>query len=462
MRHYLEFVVQERRLLSFGFTFTFFSNFGQTFLISLFVPFFLDTFSMSNTSFGSLFSLATLVSALMLPYLGNHIDRQPLKRFSIMVAMGLMLATFTVSIAWNIGILFAGLLMLRLAGQGLSAHTAQTAMTKFFDFQRGKAISISELGYPLGEASLTLALTALLPLISWRAAWAGTSIIIGVLLIPFVLGILRGDMEKQTSPQSTDSGNMSQSRVWKMMLKDRQFYLHLPAVIMPPFWATSLFLYQFSIGEELAWSAPLIASAFLALASSRIASSLIIGPLVDRLGAKALFPYHLLPFAGGLFIAYLNPGTWAAFAYMFLLGITLGMGGNITASLWVDMYGKKCVGSVKSIFSCIMIVCSSLSPFILGYLIDSPLPVSQILLSAVISMVMASILAYLAFRKEPSGEVQGSTSPVRASNREPAVITPPELWSVPDPTAPVLSFREEILPTEAVVAQHSWREPEFH
>lgn len=250
-----------------------------------------------------------------------------------------------------------------------------------------------------------------------------------------------------------------------MVFRDRQFYLHLPAVIMPPFWATSLFLYQFSIGNQLGWSPTLIASAFLALALSRIASSLAIGPLVDHLGAKTLFPYHLLPFAGGLFIAFLNPGTWSAFAYMFLIGVTLGMGGNITASLWVDMYGKKCVGSVKSLFSSIMIVCSSLSPFMLGYLLDSHVSVFQILLAAVISMSIATVLAFLAFRKEPANKVQRQSSASAIHNNgifKPAVTRRPELWNAPDPAAPVLCFRDEILPLYIVEKQDSGREPEVH
>lgn len=413
----------------------------------------MDSFSMSNAGFGSMFSLATLVSALMLPYLGNHIDRLPLRRFSIMVATSLMLAAFTLSVAWNIGILFTGLFLLRLAGQGLSAHTAQTAMTKFFDRQRGKAISIADLGYPLGEASLTLALTILLPLINWRATWGSISLFTGALLIPFVLGVLRGDVEARTRSQRNGHQKISQLWLAKMVMRDRRFFLHLPAVIMPSFWATSLFLYQYPIGSQLGWSATLIASAFLALALSRIISSLAIGPLVDKLGAKVLFPYYMFPIAGGLFIAYLNPGTWSAFAYMFLVGITLGIGGNITSSLWVDMYGKEHVGSVKGLFSSIIIVCASASPFILGYLIDMHIPVSRILLWAVITICGASVLAFLAFRKETFGKSHSST-PVNSGNTITLVCSEPDM--VPA-AVPVICFQEELIPTEIIISQYSGR-----
>lgn len=121
-----------------------------------------------------------------------------------MVAMGLMLAAFTVSISWHVAVLFVGLLLLRLSGQGLSGHTAQTAMAKFFTFQRGKALSIANLGYPIGEAILPLIITDLIPILSWRGAWGTISMTIGILLIPLILSILRGETAEKTTPQELD------------------------------------------------------------------------------------------------------------------------------------------------------------------------------------------------------------------------------------------------------------------
>lgn len=400
MKQYLQFVLKERRLLSFGLTFTFFSSFGQTFLISLFVPFFLANFNLSNAGFGSLYSLATLSSAISLPWLGKWIDHLPLKRFSLLVAMGLMLAAFTVSISWHVSILFLGLLLLRLSGQGLSGHTAQTAMAKFFNFQRGKALSIASLGYPLGEAILPLIITALIPLLTWRGTWGGISIAIGILLIPFVLSILRGKTEELTTPKLVNGkDSKSEPGNYSMVLNDKRFYLLLPAVLLPAFWVTGLFLYQVSIAEQLGWSATLIASAFIAHAISRIFSSVFVGPLIDIFSARQLFPYHLIPIGLGFAVAFFHPGGWSAFLYMFLLGMTLGVSGNIKTALWTEMYGSESVGTIRSMFSSLMVFSTALSPFMMGWLIDNNISITQILLWAIISVVSASGLALLAFRK---------------------------------------------------------------
>lgn len=400
MKHYMQFVLKERRLLSFGVTFTFFSNFGQTFLISLFVPFFLSSFSLSNTAFGSIYSLATLSSAITLPFLGKWIDRLPLRKFSIMVAMALMLAAFTVSISWHTSILFIGLLLLRIAGQGLSGHTAQTTMAKYYRYERGKALSIANLGYPMGEALLPLAMAALIPFLGWRGSWGSISIIIGIMLIPIVLNILSGETNEQTTPRPTDDNAADSTSNLSMVFSDKRFYLLLPAVLMPSFWISGLFLYQVNIAGQLGWSAALIATAFIAHALARIVSSLFIGPLIDKISAASIFPYHLIPIGIGFCIAYFHPGSWSAFAYMALLGMTLGISGNLKSALWAEMYGAEMVGEVQSMFSSLIVMATALSPFIMGWLLDNHVDMGSILITAFTTLVVASGFAALAFRKE--------------------------------------------------------------
>ncbi|HBV99664.1 MAG TPA: MFS transporter, partial [Bacteroidetes bacterium] len=124
VKNYLDFIFREWRILVFGASLTFFSSFGQTFLFSLFVPFFLDEFSLTNGTFGSLYSLATLSSAALLPVAGQWIDRIPVKHYSTAVALILALASLIMANSWGLATLFLAIFLLRLAGQGLSGHTA--------------------------------------------------------------------------------------------------------------------------------------------------------------------------------------------------------------------------------------------------------------------------------------------------------------------------------------------------
>jgi len=397
--NYLSFALREKRILSFGLSFTFLSSFGQTFLISLFVPYFLEDFALTNTTFGSMYSVATLVSAATLPYLGQWIDHIPLRKYSLMVVTGLLVASITVAVSWHVALLFVGIILLRLSGQGLSSHTAQTAMARYFVAQRGKALSISSLGYPIGEGLLPLAIAGILGVMSWRMTWGLIVLVIAIFFIPLVRFLLHKreyELGEEESAEESDSRSSSWP-VYQMLMGDLRFWLLIPAVLLPAFWATGLFLYQVSIAEQLSWSATLIASAFVGFAASRIVSTLCIGPAIDYYSARTLFPFYLLPFGGGLVFAFYHPGSWSAFAYMILIGITLGMGSNIKSALWAELYGTEVIGTIRSLFSSLMVFSTALSPFLMGWAIDSGVAMESIILVALFTVIGATAMAGAAF-----------------------------------------------------------------
>jgi len=54
------------------------------------------------------------------------------------------------------------LLGIRFAGQGLMSHISQTVMGRYFEDDRGKALSLAALGYPVGEMIFPIIITLLL------------------------------------------------------------------------------------------------------------------------------------------------------------------------------------------------------------------------------------------------------------------------------------------------------------
>jgi hypothetical protein len=81
MRGFWSFIRANQYLLLFGVVLTYFSSFGQTFLISLYIPELGAAFDLSNTGLSSLYAVATMASAFTLPWLGRLVDTQPLKTF---------------------------------------------------------------------------------------------------------------------------------------------------------------------------------------------------------------------------------------------------------------------------------------------------------------------------------------------------------------------------------------------
>lgn len=390
---YLAFVRKERRLLSFAVSFTFFSSFGQTFLISLFVPYFLTAFDLSNATFGSLYSAATLTSAVALPWLGQWIDRIPLRQYSLYVAIGLLLASLVMAVSWHISMLFVGLIMLRLSGQGLSGHTAQTTMARYNDKLRGKALSISGIGYPLGEAILPSIIAGLLVLFHWRTTWALIALTIALIFIPVLWFLIRKE-RAAVDDEITEEEKPSATDQYKLLFSDPRTFFVIPAILMPPFWVTGLFLYQVSAANELGWSAALIASAFIAFAMMRILTGLVSGPIIDRFSAKSIFPFLLIPMMIGLLIGYLFSSSWAAFVYLGLIGATMGFSSTMKSALWAEMYGTNVIGTVQSLFTSLMVFSTALSPFLVGWLLDQSVSMKSIILIAIITSLFSTLLSF--------------------------------------------------------------------
>lgn len=398
---YVQFAYREARTLLFGLSFTFFSSFGQTFLISLFVPYFLDVFSLSNASFGTMYAIATLCSAASLPYLGGWIDDTNLKTYGLLVALGLALASFTMALAHHVVILFLGLYLLRLTGQGLSSHTAKTSMARHYSSSRGKALSIVNLGHPIGEGVLPLVVTAVLSYITWRTAWGFIGGTVGFLFVPFVVLILGDSVFGSEIPSETNDQddekkmqNNNSGRYWPI-ITDSRFWLLAPAAILPGFWVTGLFLYQVEMASQLNWTKELLATAFIAFAIARILFSLLVGPAIDRWSARRLFPLYLLPLGGALMTAYYHPGTGSAFLYMSLLGVTLGAGGNLKSSLWAEVYGTDILGTVRSLYASFSVLGTAACPLLMGWALDLNVAITTILLIAVGTVLMASILSWM-------------------------------------------------------------------
>lgn len=399
---YLAFVRKERRLLSFAVSFTFFSSFGQTFLISLFVPFFLASFDLSNASFGMLYSAATLTGALALPWLGQLIDRIPLRLYSMYVAAGLMLASVLMAVSWHISILFLGLILLRLAGQGLSSHTAQTAMARNYDGERGKALSISSLGFPLGEAILPSVIAFMLIYMHWQTTWALIAGIIAIVFIPTLWLLIREEKDVVQSVQKNGLFSISES-YRKVFHEPNTPYLIL-AVLMPAFWVTGLFLYQVSAADDLGWTATLVASGFVSFAAARILFGLISGPLIDRFSAQLLFPFYLTPMILGLLLVVLIPHSWTLHAYMALVGCTFGLGSSLKSALWAELFGTGMIGTVQSFFASLMVFSTALSPFLVGWMLDNGFNLHTIFVLALIVTFLSALISiriFPAFQNKP-------------------------------------------------------------
>ena len=112
------------KVILFGFIFTFFSSFGQSYFLGLFNTSIREALSISHGQFGSIYASATLCSSFILIWVGKKIDDFSAIKFAYIVIISLSISSFIFSKINSIVFLFLAIFLMRLFGQGLMSHTA--------------------------------------------------------------------------------------------------------------------------------------------------------------------------------------------------------------------------------------------------------------------------------------------------------------------------------------------------
>lgn len=401
VRGYLRFLRASPRLLAFGFLLSFFSSFGQTFFIGLFNADIREAFALSHGGFGSIYSAATLASALSLPWLGRLVDELDLRVYSYAVAGLLAAACAALAAAPSALVLGAALFALRLGGQGLMSHVSVTSMARYFEADRGKAVSIASMGHPAGEAVLPLTAVSVAGVLGWRGAWMAFGAVVIMVLVPLIAWTLRGHGERHRHHLARIGAAATDPRAhWSRgeVMRDRRFRLILPVVLASPFIITGVFFHGPHLAETKGWSLSWFAGSFVAYAGATVASSLVAGPLIDRLGARRVLPFYLIPLGGALAILSALDHPLVAFAFMLTAGVSTGANFIVAAALWAELYGTMHLGAIRSMVQALMVLSTAASPVAMGWLLDLGASMEAIALGCLAWVLAALPLAAAALR----------------------------------------------------------------
>jgi len=397
------------KIIIFGFIFTLFSSIGQSYFIGLFNVYIREDLGISHGDFGTLYAVATLCSGLILVWLGKKIDEVRLVTFSIFVAVFLSLSALFFSFVNTYYFLFIGIFFLRLSGQGLMSHTATTAIARFFDKRRGKALSIVWLGLSLAEFLLPIIIALLLSIFYWRTIWLGISIIT-FLFLPFFSLITVKKINILSREKSSKNKVNKFIKSWKVkeVLFDIKFYSMLPALLAPAALMTGIFVFQFFIAESKNWNIYVIPSSFMIYSVTSVASLFFAGFLVDKFTSAKIFPLLNVPLLLGSLILVYFDHQYSAFVLMFFMGVTNGFSNVLFSSIWAEVYGVKYLGSIRALATAIMVFSSALGTSVFGVLIDLGYTIEKISNFSGIYIAISIIIA-LIYRKKYRPILQNKT-----------------------------------------------------
>lgn len=371
---YFQFLRENMRWLLGGLLLTLFSSFGQTFFIAMSTGYIREDFALTSGEYGSIYMIATLASAMTLPFVGRVVDHYSIVKVATVTMIMLAVSCIAMGKTQSIILLILALYGLRLFGQGMMGHIALTAMGRWYAANRGKAVSIVSLGFNAGAALLPVSFVGVIALIGWRDAWVVAAVIVIVVALPSIFALMR--VERTPLGKKSDEVADEVGRQWTSseMLRDPIFWLTCIGVLAPPFISTAIFFHQDFVVTEKGWTLGLFAQSLVIMTVVSIFATLAAGIAIDKKSAVFLLPTFLVPLGIGCMILANFGSPFALVIYMMVLGVGFGITSTIIGALWPEVYGSRNLGSIRSIVMALMVLFSALGPGAMGWAIDFDVP----------------------------------------------------------------------------------------
>tara|TARA_Y100001970_G_scaffold170752_1_gene208701 strand:- start:5535 stop:6728 length:1194 start_codon:yes stop_codon:yes gene_type:complete len=381
------------KLLLYGFLIVFFASYGQTFFISLFNTEIRLYYRLSDGEFGFVYAISTLFSSFILISFAKLIDHIDLRIYSLIVTVGLLSACIGTAIMINnIFYLFIIIFMLRFFGQGAMTHAGETTMARYFDNNRGKALSVATLGGMAGVMFLPYIAINYFKNVEMRQLWIYASISI-IIFIPFIFFALSDQINRHKKfDQALTKDHLNLKLRTRDIVKDKKFYIYLPLTIAAPFISTGLMFHQIYIFSQKGWSLEMLGSGYILLGFFSILGLLIGGPLIDRFHTKKTAITVLFPLLLSVIILLYFDSVFFLIIYMSLYGLNMGISTPFIGSLWAEIYGVKSLGTVKALLHAGSVFASALSPLVFGYLIDWGYGITTIVIMSIAIIIVSTLL----------------------------------------------------------------------
>jgi len=385
------------KVIIFGFIFTFFSSFGQSFFLGLFNSSIREALSITHGQFGSIYASATLLSSFLLIWVGKKIDDINIFRFAFYVVLLLAFSCFFFSKVSSVVFLFIAIFLMRFSGQGLMSHTATTTISRYFTKSRGKALSIGWFGLSTAEFILPVLIVYLLTITPWQNIWVSIAILI-IVFLPLVSFALVKNLNFDSREKVNDNEFLKKEiKNWTRVevLKDYRFYIICLNMLAMPWIATGVFVYQSYITESKEWGEFVIAQSFMIYSILSVITLLGSGFLIDKFTSRRLLIFMNLPLLMSALVLFYFSIEISAFVFLGLIGISNGLANVLGSSTWAEIYGVKHIGSIKALTTALMVFSTAFGTALFGILIDKGFSIEQIALISFIYILVSLIALFL-------------------------------------------------------------------
>ena len=388
------------KVILFGFIFTFFSSFGQSYFLGLFNSSIREALSITHGQFGSIYASATLCSSLLLIWVGKKIDDVNIFKFAFFVIILLSFACFFFSKISSLYLLFIAIFLMRFSGQGMMSHTASTTISRYFTKTRGRALSISWFGLSSAEFIMPVLMVYLLTIIDWQNLWVIFSLTV-LIVLPIASFLLIKNLNLDSREASGEDKKDIEIKQWKRreVIKDYRFYIISSNMLAMPWIFTGFAVFQSFVQSSKGWGPYVIAQSFMSYSVLSVLTLFLSGYLIDKFTSRKLLIYMNIPLLLSVIVLFFFDTPFTAFIFLGLVGISNGFANILGSSTWAELYGVKYLGSIKALTTALMVFATAFGTALFGFLIDIGFTVEGIAVVSGTYIFISLILLFLVRNK---------------------------------------------------------------
>ena len=388
------------KVILFGFIFTFFSSFGQSYFLGLFNSSIREALSITHGQFGSIYASATLCSSLLLIWVGKKIDDVNIFKFAFFVIILLSFACFFFSKISSVFLLFIAIFLMRFSGQGMMSHTASTTISRYFTKTRGRALSISWFGLSSAEFIMPVLMVYLLTIIDWQNLWVIFSLTV-LIVLPIASFFLIKNLNLDSRESSDEDKKDVEIKQWRRreVIKDYRFYIISSNMLAMPWIFTGFAVFQSFVQSSKGWGPYVIAQSFMSYSVLSVLTLFLSGYLIDKFTSRKLLIYMNIPLLLSVIVLFFFDAPFTAFIFLGLVGISNGFANILGSSTWAELYGVKYLGSIKALTTALMVFATAFGTALFGFLIDVGFTVEGIAVVSGTYIFISLILLFLVRNK---------------------------------------------------------------
>lgn len=383
----------------------FFSSPGQTYSISAFINHYINDFGYSRTYISTIYSIATVLSGLLMIFMGRAVDRFGSRRMLIVAGVGLAMTTFFNSAVMNIPMIFIGFFFLRFFGQGSLTLIPGALVPQWFEKRRAFALSIVTMGNILGNLIVPVLTTIIIASKGWRFTWQVWGVLLLVVFIPWVIATAVNKPEDiGLLPDNRKAMNEDDTRAELERMELSSFSME-QAVKTLAFWAigfismivplisTGMMFHFYSLMGTKNVEPEQTAFVIGLVALPGLVSPLFSRWVIDRYRPRIILLFTLFLIAADMLFMLTVESVIGAMIFIVVYGLVTSIQNISINVLWVQYFGRKHLGSIRGAATVFSVVGSAFGTIPFGLSFDLTGSYSMVFVSMAILAFGGMILA---------------------------------------------------------------------